>query len=105
GQGTPVVLLHGWPQTWYEWRLLMPLLADQYLLVAPDLRGVGASSRPADGYDQKTVAGDIWQLMHHPLGHPRATAGVPQPGGASGSGVRRRGGWWRSASPPIMRRR
>jgi pimeloyl-ACP methyl ester carboxylesterase len=71
GQGTPVVLLHGWPQTWYEWRLLMPLLADQYLLVAPDLRGLGASSRPAEGYDKKTVAGDIWQLMHDHLGHQR----------------------------------
>src|SRR5262245_42576490 len=40
GQGTPVVLLHGWPQTWYEWRLIMPLLADKYRLIAPDLRGL-----------------------------------------------------------------
>jgi len=71
GKGTPVVLLHGWPQTWYEWRLLMPLLADQYLLIAPDLRGLGASSRPIDGYDKKTVAGDVWQLMHDHLGHER----------------------------------
>ena len=38
GQGMPIVLLHGWPQTWYEWRLLMPLLADAYCLIAPDLR-------------------------------------------------------------------
>jgi len=59
GQGNPVVLLHGWPQTWYEWRLLIPLLADQYLLVAPDLRGLGDSSRPTGGYDKKTVAGDV----------------------------------------------
>jgi len=48
GQGNPVVLLHGWPQTWYEWRLMMPLLADAYCLAAPDLRGLGDSSRPAD---------------------------------------------------------
>lgn len=67
GQGKPVVLLHGWPQTWYEWRLIMPLLADQYRLIAPDLRGLGDSSRPAGGYDKKTVAADIWQLMHEHL--------------------------------------
>jgi len=67
GQGKPVILLHGWPQTWYEWRLLMPLLADQYLLIAPDLRGLGDSSRPATGYDKKTVAGDMWQLLYEHL--------------------------------------
>lgn len=69
GQGTPVILLHGWPQTWYEWRLVMPLLADRYRLIAPDLRGLGDSSRPLTGYDKKTVAGDLWQLMHDHLGH------------------------------------
>ena len=69
GEGYPVVLLHGWPQTWYEWRSLMPLLADHYLLVAPDLRGLGDSSRPATGYDKKTVAADIWQLMRDHLGY------------------------------------
>jgi len=67
GQGKPVVLLHGWPQTWYEWRLIMPLLADKYRLIAPDLRGLGDSSRPAGGYDKKTVAADMWQLMHEHL--------------------------------------
>ncbi len=71
GQGNPVVLLHGWPQTWYEWRLLMPLLADKFALVAPDLRGLGDSSRPISGYDKKTVANDVWQLMHDHLGHAR----------------------------------
>ena len=40
-------LLHGWPQTWYEWRRVMPLLADKYSLVAPDMRGLGDSSRPS----------------------------------------------------------
>jgi pimeloyl-ACP methyl ester carboxylesterase len=74
GQGTPVVLLHGWPQTWYEWRKVMPLLADRYLLVAPDLRGLGDSSRPQSGYDKKTVANDVWQLMHDHLGHARFAA-------------------------------
>jgi len=67
GDGQPVVLLHGWPQTWYEWRLIMPLLADQFQLIAPDLRGLGDSSRPLDGYDKKTMANDIWQLPHDHL--------------------------------------
>jgi pimeloyl-ACP methyl ester carboxylesterase len=71
GQGAPVALLHGWPQTWYEWRRVMPMLADRYLLVAPDLRGLGDSSRPSSGYDKKTIANDVWLLMHEHLGHQR----------------------------------
>jgi pimeloyl-ACP methyl ester carboxylesterase len=63
GTGEPVVLLHGVPQSSYEWRRLIPLLADRYAVVAPDLRGLGDSSRPAGGYDKKTVAGDIWDLL------------------------------------------
>lgn len=74
GKGEPVVLIHGWPETWYAWRRLMPLLADQYQLIAPDTRGLGDSSRPVGGYDKKTVAGDIWQLMHDHLRHTRFKA-------------------------------
>lgn len=62
GAGTPVMLLHGWPQTWHEWRKLMPLLAGKYRLIAPDLPGLGDSSRPADGYDKKTIAADLAEL-------------------------------------------
>jgi pimeloyl-ACP methyl ester carboxylesterase len=69
GKGAPVVLLHGWPQTWYEWRHVMPLLSDRHTVIAPDLRGLGDSSRPSSGYDKKTVANDVWQLMHDHLGH------------------------------------
>jgi len=71
GHGPPVVLLHGWPQTWYEWREVMPLLANEYQRIAPDLRGLGDSSRPTHGYDTATVAADIWALMHATLGHAR----------------------------------
>jgi pimeloyl-ACP methyl ester carboxylesterase len=49
----------------------MPLLADRYQLIAPDLRGLGDSSRPLTGYDKKTVANDVWQLMHDHLGHEK----------------------------------
>ena len=55
GQGDPVVLLHGWPETWYQWRHVMPILAKNYTVIAPDLRGLGDSSKPPTGYDGKTV--------------------------------------------------
>src|SRR4051794_6824723 len=63
GHGDPVVLLHGWPETWYAWHKVMPALAKNYTVIAPDLRGLGDSSKPASGYDGKTVAEDIHQLI------------------------------------------
>jgi pimeloyl-ACP methyl ester carboxylesterase len=63
GRGDPVVLLHGWPQTWFEWRRIMPALAERYTVIAPDMRGLGDSSRPATGYDKRTIANDIHQLV------------------------------------------
>jgi pimeloyl-ACP methyl ester carboxylesterase len=63
GQGDPVVLLHGYPQSWYEWRHIMPALAKNYTVVAPDLRGFGDSSRPLTGYDGNNTAEDIYQLV------------------------------------------
>jgi pimeloyl-ACP methyl ester carboxylesterase len=63
GQGDPVVLLHGWPETWYAWRHVMPDLAKNYTVIAPDLRGLGDSSKPTTGYDGKTTAEDIYQLV------------------------------------------
>jgi pimeloyl-ACP methyl ester carboxylesterase len=63
GHGDPVVLLHGWPETWYEFRLVMPALAKNYTVIVPDLRGMGDSSKQLTGYDGKTVAADIHQLV------------------------------------------
>ena len=63
GSGDAVVLLHGWPQTWYEWRRIMPALAARYTVIAPDMRGLGDSSRPLTGYDKRTIANDIYQLV------------------------------------------
>ena len=68
GRGPAVVLLHGWPQTWYMWREVMVGLAGDYRVIAPDLRGLGDSSRPAGGYDKKTLAQDVWRLVHDVLG-------------------------------------
>lgn len=69
GQGPAVVLLHGWPQTWWEWRHVIPALAQKYTVIAPDLRGLGDSSRPLEGYDKRTVANDIWRVVGEKLGH------------------------------------
>jgi pimeloyl-ACP methyl ester carboxylesterase len=63
GRGDPVVLLHGWPETWYSWHKVMPALAKNYTVIAPDLRGLGDSSKPQTGYDGKTLAEDIHQLV------------------------------------------
>ncbi|WP_049888585.1 alpha/beta fold hydrolase [Natrinema sp. J7-2] len=68
GDGPPLVLLHGWPQTWYEWRDVIPQLADEYTVIAPDLRGLGDSETPVSGYDKDTVATDVRALLDH-LGH------------------------------------
>jgi hypothetical protein len=60
GKGDPVVLLHGYPQSWYEWRHIMPALAENYTVIAPDVRGFGDSSKPITGYDGNTTAEDIY---------------------------------------------
>jgi pimeloyl-ACP methyl ester carboxylesterase len=63
GQGKLVVLLHGYPQTWYMWRKILPELAKHYTVIAPDLRGAGGSDAPAEGYDKKTLARDVHGLL------------------------------------------
>ena len=65
GKGPLVILLHGWPQTWLSWRHVMQDLAKDYRVVAPDLRGTGQSEKTADGYDKKTIAADIKDLLAH----------------------------------------
>jgi pimeloyl-ACP methyl ester carboxylesterase len=70
GEGPPLLLVHGWPQTWYAWRMLMPALARDFSVVAPDQRGIGLSDKPQGGYDTATLAGDMVALMDA-LGHHR----------------------------------
>jgi pimeloyl-ACP methyl ester carboxylesterase len=70
GNGPPVLLIHGWPQTWYAWRLVMPALARDFEVVAPDQRGIGLTDKPKDGYDPGTLADDLVALMDA-LGHKR----------------------------------
>ena len=63
GEGFPLVLLHGIPQTCHEWRYVMPALSKKFRVIAPDLRGLGDSSHPMSGYDKKTMSDDIWRLL------------------------------------------
>ena len=68
GRGPVVVLLHGYTQTSHMWIPLMPLLATSHTVIAPDLRGAGGSERTRGGYDKKTLAKDIRNLVRQ-LGH------------------------------------
>jgi pimeloyl-ACP methyl ester carboxylesterase len=64
GSGEDVVLcLHGWPQHWYEWRNLMPALADRHRVLAMDLRGFGWSDAPPRGYEKENMADDVLAVL------------------------------------------
>jgi pimeloyl-ACP methyl ester carboxylesterase len=64
GSGDDVVLcLHGWPQHWYEWRQLLPALADRHRVLALDLRGFGWSDAPRDGYEKEEMATDVLAVL------------------------------------------
>jgi len=62
GNGPAVILIHGFPQDWYEYHQIMPRLAKTFTVIAVDLRGVGGSSVTPDGYDAANLAEDIRQL-------------------------------------------
>jgi pimeloyl-ACP methyl ester carboxylesterase len=62
----PIVLLHGWPQHWYEWRHQIPVFARHYRVIAPDLRGFGWSDAPPQGYDKENMATDVLNLLDTP---------------------------------------
>ena len=63
GVGSPVLLLHGFPQSSREWAPVMAALADRAHVIAPDLRGAGQTDAPSTGYDAKTVARDVIALL------------------------------------------
>ena len=76
GDGPPLLLIHGWPGSWYYWRLVMPELAREYQVIAIDQRGIGLSDKPEQGYDTATLASDLVGLMDA-LGHRQfAVVGV-----------------------------
>lgn len=70
GRGAPLLLLPGWPRTWWEYHKVMSDLARTHRVIVVDLRGMGDSAKPAGGYDKKTMAADIAALARR-LGHER----------------------------------
>jgi pimeloyl-ACP methyl ester carboxylesterase len=80
GSGYPLILLHGWPQTSYCWRVVMPLLAPHFRVIAPDLRGFGNSEKPDGAYDKRIVANDVLRLAEV-LGYRQALVGGHDIGG------------------------
>ena len=63
GEGEPVLLLHGWPQHWYCWRLVMPQLAERHRVIAVDLRGFGWSDIAWQGFEKENMADDVASLL------------------------------------------
>lgn len=85
GEGPPLVLLHGYPQTSAMWHAIAPELAMHYQVICPDLRGYGRSLKPPTGadhspYSKRAMAGDVLALMDH-LGHDRFRIGAHDRGG------------------------
>ena len=70
GSGAPLVCLPGWPQTWYSYHPVATELAKKYRVIIIDIRGMGSSEKPASGYDKKTMATDIRELLRQ-LGLPK----------------------------------
>jgi pimeloyl-ACP methyl ester carboxylesterase len=83
GSGDPVLLVHGWPETWYAWRKIIPVLAPRFTVIAPDMRGYGDSDRPSGGYDKVTVATDLHRLIQS-LGFGRVHLVAQDMGGPVG---------------------
>ena len=73
GSGEPVVLLHGFAETSHMWRPLIRELAQNHTVIAPDLRGYGSSSAPAEGYTKAAMARDVHALVTR-LGHKRSSS-------------------------------
>ena len=63
GTGDPVVLQHGWPQNWWAWRHVIPVLAERYRVICPDLRGHGWSDAPPKGYEKEQFATDLLAVL------------------------------------------
>ncbi|WP_261512335.1 alpha/beta fold hydrolase [Chryseobacterium paludis] len=62
GKGSPLVLIAGWPQTWWSFHKIMPALAEKHHVIVVDIRGMGSSDKPEDGYTKKNMAADILAL-------------------------------------------
>jgi pimeloyl-ACP methyl ester carboxylesterase len=63
GSGEPVLMLHGFPQHWWEWRDVIPTVAEHYRVICPDLRGAGQTDAPQDGYTSNQLQADVLALL------------------------------------------
>ncbi|MEU8972913.1 alpha/beta hydrolase [Streptomyces monashensis] len=70
GSGEPLLLLPGWPRTWWQYRTMMPSLARHFRVIVCEYRGMGESEKPGSGYDKTTMAHDVHALVRH-LGYDR----------------------------------
>jgi pimeloyl-ACP methyl ester carboxylesterase len=65
GQGMPIILQHGWPEFWYTWHKNIPVLAENFDIIAPDLRGFGDSDKPSGVSDVQAYVDDLSNLVEH----------------------------------------
>src|SRR5215470_16178660 len=84
GSGSPIVLLHGYPQSGEIWRFIAPELAKTHQVIIPDLRGMGLSGITNDGYDLPNLAADMHQLIAN-FGHKKVALAGHDWGGAVGA--------------------
>lgn len=63
GQGEPLILIPGYPETWWAYHKVMPILAKKYRVIVVEMRGMGSSAKSIDGYEKKNMAKDIFELI------------------------------------------
>jgi len=74
GQGEPLILIPGYPETWWAYHKVMPILAEKYCVIVIEMRGMGSSDKPADGYEKKNMAKDVFELVEK-LGYEKVHIG------------------------------
>lgn len=72
GQGEPLILIPGYPETWWAYHKVMPQLAQKYRIIVVEMRGMGRSEKPKDGYEKKNMAKDI-HLLIQKLGYQKVS--------------------------------
>ncbi|SEI92790.1 Pimeloyl-ACP methyl ester carboxylesterase [Myroides marinus] len=63
GQGEPLILIPGYPETWWAYHKVMPALAEKYCVIVVEMRGMGNSAKPTSGYEKKNMAKDVYELV------------------------------------------
>lgn len=74
GQGQPLILIPGYPETWWAYHKIMPMLATEYRVIVVDMKGMGSSDKPINGYEKKNIAKDIYELVKK-LGYEKVYIG------------------------------